>query len=89
MIAPKDEGMLSVADQEKIINLLRRKGVSLVCSMCGHNDFGLLAYTETGIFLKSVPQHGDTVRKVPSVVLACNNCGDMHQFALKALGLLG
>ncbi len=71
-----------------IIKALTDRGAKLPCPRCGNDTFTLLdgyfnqiIQTETkGIVLGG--------RTIPSIVVACNQCGYLSQHALGVLGLL-
>jgi hypothetical protein len=66
---------------------LNKKGVNKPCPRCGHLHFGVVA--ETTIPINSDPKVvtlGGPV--VPTVIIACGNCGFVTQHALGALGLV-
>jgi hypothetical protein len=72
---------------KQIIEALSKKGVNKPCPRCGHLHFGVVA--ETSIPVSSEPALitvGGPV--VPTVIVACNNCGFVTQHALGALGLV-
>jgi ribosomal protein S27AE len=77
-------------DQERsktIIQALSRKGVNKACPRCGHLHFNVVA--ETSIPINDDPKvitSGGPV--VPTVIVACNNCGFLTQHALGALDLV-
>jgi hypothetical protein len=78
--------MVDKERSERIIRALSDKGVNKPCPRCGHLHFGVVA--ETLIPINSEPGvihlHGPSV---PTVIVACNNCGFVTQHALGALGL--
>jgi hypothetical protein len=71
---------------DKIINALNSKGVNKPCPRCGHLHFSVVE--ETFIPINHDPNAvvaGGPV--VPTVIVACSNCGFVTQHALGALGL--
>ncbi len=79
---------LSKEEKEKIIKSLDERGAKLPCPRCGNNSFTLLdGYFNQTIQteLKGMVIGGPSV---PSVVVACNQCGYLSQHALGPLGLL-
>lgn len=79
---------LSKEEKEKIIKALDERGAKLPCPRCGNNSFTLLdGYFNQTIQteLKGMVIGGPSV---PSVVVACNQCGYLSQHALGTLGLL-
>ena len=79
-----------MVDKERanqIIQALSKKGVTKPCPRCGHPHFSVVA--ETSIPINSDPTSitiGGPV--VPTVIVACSNCGFVTQHALGALGLV-
>lgn len=72
--------------QDKAIKALTAKGVKLPCPRCGNAGFSIVG--ETMIPLQSDPnsfQIGGP--SVPTVLVACNNCGYITQHAQVTLGL--
>lgn len=71
---------------KRIVEALKGKGVTKPCPRCGHLHFGLVAessimiQSESGTFVIGGPV-------VPTVIVACNNCGFVTQHALGALGI--
>ena len=79
-----------MVDQERsnrIIQALNSKGVNKPCPRCGNLHFNVVA--ETSIPVNSNPAiiSADTT-VVPTVIVACTNCGFVTQHALGALGLV-
>jgi hypothetical protein len=80
----------STVDKErsnKIIAALSSKGATKACPRCGQLHFNVLA--ETMIPINNDPgviAVGGPV--VPTVIVACSNCGFLTQHALGALGLV-
>ena len=71
---------------EKIIKVLSSKGVTKGCPRCGQLHFNVVA--ETSIPINTTPgviNLGGPV--VPTVIVACNNCGFITHHALGALGI--
>ena len=80
--------LLSKEQKEKIVKVLNERGAKLPCPRCGNNNFTLLdGYFNQTIQteLKGISIGGPSV---PSVVVACNNCGYLNQHALGPLGLM-
>ena len=80
--------MLSQAQKDEIIEVLKSRGATLPCPRCSNNDFTLLdGYFNQAIQaeLKGMVLGGQSV---PSVVVACSRCGYLSQHALGVLGLL-
>jgi predicted RNA-binding Zn-ribbon protein involved in translation (DUF1610 family) len=70
-----------------IIQALSKKGVNKPCPRCGHPHFNVVA--ETTIPLNDNPAilSADT-SVVPTVIVACSNCGFITQHALGALDIV-
>jgi uncharacterized Zn finger protein len=70
-----------------IIKSLENKNAKLPCSRCGANKFEIVG--ETFIPLQNNPTSfvigGPSV---PTVLVACSNCGNVSQHALGVLGML-
>lgn len=78
--------MVDQARSTRIIEALNSKGVNKPCPRCGHLHFSVVA--ETFIPINNEPNVisvGGPV--VPTVIVACSNCGFVTQHALGALGL--
>lgn len=79
---------LSKEKKEEIINVLKERGAELPCPRCGKRNFTLI----DGYFNQAIQFNLDSMQlggpSVPSVTIACNNCGYMSQHALGVLGLL-
>lgn len=69
-----------------IIQALNKKGVNKPCPRCGHPHFGVVA--ETSIPLSNDPIFRFSDPVVPTVIIACNNCGFLTQHALGALEMV-
>jgi hypothetical protein len=75
--------------KQRIVKRLQEKKVRGACPMCATNQFVLL----DGYFSHPVQLDLTTGMvlggpSVPTVAIACNNCGFISQHALGALGLL-
>lgn len=79
--------MVEKSRATRIIDALNDKGATKPCPRCGHLHFGVVAETAIPIdFDTKIPiLTGGPV--VPTVIIACNNCGFVTQHALGALGL--
>lgn len=79
---------LSKEDKEKIIRVLNKRGAKLPCPRCRNDNFTLL----DGYFNQTLQTEikGMVIGgpSIPSVVVACNQCGYLSQHALGTLGLL-
>lgn len=80
---------LSSQNKEKIVNCLKEKGVKLKCPMCTNDTFTLI----DGYFNELIQPaiKGGLViggPSIPSIGIACNQCGFISKHALGALGLL-
>ena len=79
---------LTKEQKEEIIKILEERGVKLPCPRCRSNNFTVL----DGYFVQTIQTQVSSVTlggtSVPSVVIACQNCGYLIQHALGALGLL-
>lgn len=78
--------MVDKSRSDLIIQALNGKGVNKPCPRCGNPRFNVIAET-------SIPINDDpTVIRVggpvvPTVIVACANCGFVTQHALGALGI--
>lgn len=75
------------ARSKLIIETLNKRGVNKPCPRCGHPHFAVVAEAEITVsddprWTAMVPQ------AVPTVVVACSNCGFVSQHALGPIGLL-
>jgi len=73
--------------KQKAAGALIAKEVNLPCPRCGKNKFSIVG--ETYISLQTEP--GKMVLggpSIPTVIVACNNCGYISQHAKKVLGLM-
>lgn len=79
---------LTQDQKSRIVEELRKRGVTLPCPRCGNPHFTLL----DGYFNQPVSVEIGAVvlggKTVPSVVTFCTRCGFLSQHALGALGLL-
>ena len=75
-------------DKKNIIDILSRKKATLPCQRCGNTSFTVIdGYATLSLSEKA----GDIVlggKSIPTVIIACTNCGNLNQHALGALGLL-
>ncbi len=75
-------------EKNKIIKILEEKGAKLPCPRCGSAHFTLIEGYFNNI-LQNEPIGlvigGPTI---PSIVIACVNCGYLSQHAIGALGLM-
>lgn len=72
-------------DREEIIEALKSKGVKKPCHRCGHNSFAVIdGFTR---FHLSEDINGNVLggNGVPTVLVACNNCGAITPYAAFAL----
>lgn len=77
---------LSQAKQQEIINALSTKSMNYECSFCHQRHFVLQdGYT---LFAMQDDVRGLQLggRAMPVVMLLCNNCGYVMQFAIGSLG---
>jgi len=74
--------------RREIISLLEQKQVNLPCSRCGNTNFSILDgyFVHTLVFSESNLENDLPV--VPTIVVMCNNCGNLNQHSIKKLGLL-
>ena len=83
---------LSEDEYEKITKHLNKKlklnKKNILCPFCGNRNF-IIANGYTNRFLSN--NINKTViggRKIPSIIIICDNCGYMGEFATGVLGLL-
>ena len=73
--------------QEKAIAALRTKGVNRPCPRCGAPKFSVVG--ETNIPLQENPSvFSIGGPSIPTVLVACDNCGYITQHAQVSLGLV-
>ena len=75
------------ARQKQIIDALNSKNVRMPCPRCGSPNFGLVG--ESFVSIQENPGSfvvGGPV--VPTVIVACNQCGYVTQHAQAALGIM-
>jgi uncharacterized Zn finger protein len=70
---------------EEISRALTAKGVDRPCPRCGNLQFSIIA--EFSIVLEESSSYDMGGRSIPTVIVACNECGYVAQHALGALGL--
>lgn len=74
--------------KDKVINILKKKGIRLPCPRCGNPEFTLL----DGYSLQLIQQELGRIvvggPNVPLITTVCTQCGFVSQHALGALGLL-
>ena len=70
---------------EEISRALTAKGVDRPCPRCGNLQFSVVA--EFSIVLDESSSYGMGGRSIPTVIVACEECGYIAQHALGALGL--
>lgn len=74
--------------KQKVVQILKEKGVTLTCPRCGNKAFTL----QDGYVHHALTNNINTVafggNTIPSVITVCNNCGFISLHALGALGLL-
>jgi hypothetical protein len=79
---------LTSEQKQKIVDILKEKGVTLACPMCGNKNFILI----DGYFNNPLQSNFGDFHiggpSIPSAALACSNCGFISQHALGMLGLL-
>lgn len=71
----------------EITDILTEKGVSMPCPRCGHSRFSIVG--ESFISIQENP--GTMVTggpSIPTIIVACDNCGYVTQHAKGPLGLL-
>lgn len=73
--------------QDKAIAALRTKGVNRPCPRCGAPKFSVVG--ETSISLQENPSVFSVGGpSIPTVLVACDNCGYITQHAQVSLGLV-
>ena len=82
--------MSTLSDERKaqIIAALEKSGAKLPCPRCGNKTFSLIDgyFNQTLQFqLGGITLGGPSI---PTVVVACNQCGFLSQHAIGVLGLL-
>lgn len=80
---------LSEAEQRRIIDAVKEKGVRLPCPRCGHSAFSVL----DGVTMPALQSPRVTGfilggATVPCAVVACNQCGYLSFHSLGVLGLM-
>ena len=75
--------------KNKIITLLKERGVSLPCPRCGNTKFGLIdGYINPSLGKEITAGLIIGGATLPSVATVCEKCGFVSHHALGALGLL-
>ena len=79
-------------EQQKIIELLRKRGAKLPCPRCKNRNFTILDGYFNQPIQKSIPVSITDITNegpfISSVVVVCTRCGYLSQHALSVLGLL-
>lgn len=80
--------ILTKEQSDLVIKTLQERGVTMPCPRCGNNSFTL----QDGYFSQTVQSSQTNVvlggQILPSVMVICNKCGYMSQYALGVLGLM-
>ena len=75
-------------DTEEVINELEKRGATNDCPRCGNDSFSVIE----GYFNNSLQQETGVIQMggptVPTVGVACTNCGFIAEHALGILDLL-
>ena len=77
----KGGNVMTPERQAAIIAVLRQRGVIQPCQRCGHPTFEPCG--ERDITLKSLSKH----LAMPTIMLACKQCGMLAEHAARPLGL--
>ena len=82
IVVDPSSNRLTNAQQDQLLQALRKRNVSRPCSRCGNPDFSLLS------FIFAMPNREAQVGRegVPYIVTVCTNCGFLSQHALGGLG---
>lgn len=79
---------LTQEKKTRIINTLGERGANNPCPRCGNSTFTIL----DGYFNQPLQRDVKGIviggRSVPSIAVACTNCGFLSQHAIGILGLL-
>ena len=70
---------------KRIVEALASKGVDRTCPRCGNAHFSVVA--ETYLQINSNPTLIVGGYRLPTVIVACNNCGFITQHALGPLDI--
>ena len=74
--------------KKKIANALATRIEKLFCPICHHQKYTLL----DGYFIDSIQEDYREMRldskRLPSIILVCNNCGHLDSFSLGVLSLI-
>ena len=73
------------ARQATIIAALERAGATQPCVRCGHPTFEVVASSVRDV---ADADDGATMRRIPTIVLACKQCACLVEHAAKPLGLM-
>lgn len=73
---------------EELNKRIKQKDASLKCPICTHNDFTLIDGYSRRILNEDIKKVNLVGLNVPSITIACNNCGYLMDFSLGALGFL-
>lgn len=79
---------MDTKQKEEIIKKLEERGAKLPCPRCGGKNFSLIEGYFNNPLQSTIGNLVIGGPAIPSVVIACTNCGYISQHALGALGLL-
>jgi len=76
-------GVLTADQQNRIFHQLAKKSaVTNSCDRCGSPKFGVLGRMHLPVH---DPLHAETTKDIPTVIVACHDCGHLSLFALEKL----
>lgn len=73
--------------KKRVIETLNSRGIGKVCPMCGQKGFSVAEGYLTDMLTDDYRLETG-YRRIPSILLICNNCGFMSRHALGTLGLM-
>ena len=82
--------MDAIAQEEinKILEELKKRGVSKTCPMCGNPHFTIAPAYFVNLLQTSVGNLTLGGKSIPSIPIICTNCGFISQHAIGVLGFM-
>lgn len=74
--------------QKLVVDELDRRGWKHKCAMCGDERFSIMNSVHQLVIQQSAVGIAISGRTIPVGVIICNNCGNVYQIALGAIGIL-
>lgn len=79
---------LSQEEINKILEELKKRGVSKMCPMCGNPHFSIAPAYFVNLLQPSVSNLSLSGKSIPSIPIICTNCGFISQHAIGVLGIM-